>query len=320
MLLARDKEGEETVSPVQAICVVGPTGSGKSEVALRLAEDLGGEIVNFDSRQVYRDFPIVTDQPGPEKRRRAVHRLYGFLEPQEKVDAGSFAELARKEMERIAAQGRIPVLAGGTGLYLKAILYGLAPIPKTPPHLRSRILQEFDLQGAREMHSRLARIDPPAAAAYSPGDKQRISRALEVYEHTGKTLTWWQNSFVRTVPEHRVFKVGVCPERELLRLAQWKRIEEMIRKGALLEARQAWRICPQPEAPAWSGIGCRELLSYMRGELDWEQTKRQWKKRTWGYAKRQLTWFRGDREIHWFEPEKAQEIKETVSLWLHSAS
>ncbi|MCF8086091.1 MAG: tRNA (adenosine(37)-N6)-dimethylallyltransferase MiaA [Desulfohalobiaceae bacterium] len=303
---------------MRTVCLIGPTGTGKSSSALEVAEKFGGEIVNFDSRQVYGDVPLTTDQPGPKKRERAPHWLYGFLDPWDKVDAGGFAQLAEEVMQGIARRGAIPVLTGGTGLYLRAILYGLAPIPKVPDTLRERILREYDERGPRASHSRLAEIDPETASAVSPGDRQRVSRALEVFEHTGRSITWWRKRYQRDQPRHAALKIGLNPDRQQLRKAQEERIETMLEQGALEEVRAAWRRCPDPEAPIWTGIGCRELLNHVRGGMGLEEAKRQWAKRTWDYAKRQLTWFRKDRDVIWVNPGNAKDIQERVALWLAS--
>ena len=304
---------------MRAICLIGPTGTGKSSAALKVAERFGGEIVNFDSRQVYRDVPVTTDQPDGDQLRRAPHWLYGFLEPWEKTDAGDFARRAEEAMHRIAARGGIPVLTGGTGLYLRAILYGLAPVPEIPRSLRERILLEYDQYGPEAMHARLAKIDPEAASAVSPGDKQRVTRAMEVFEHTGRTVTWWRRRYQRSEPRHAALKVGMDPDRQELRRALEARIQSMLDRGALEEVRAAWRKHPDPEAPIWTGIGCRELLHHLWGRTDLDEAKREWSRRTRQYAKRQLTWFRRDRDIQWVTPGKNKDIEEKVALWLASA-
>lgn len=303
---------------VRTVCLIGPTGTGKSSVALRVAEEHGGEIVNFDSRQVYRDVPVTTDQPDPEKRGRVAHWLYGFLEPQEKVDAGRFAPMAEEAMGRIASRGMFPLLTGGTGLYLRAILYGLAPIPPTPSSIRERILAKYDEYGPEAMYARLTEVDPEAAAAVSPRDRQRVTRALEVFEHTGRTITWWRECYRKRTPRHTALKIGMNPDRRQLRRDLEERIEAMLEKGALEEVRAVWNKCPDPAAPVWTGIGCRELLHYVQGRMGWEEAKRQWVKRTWDYAKRQVTWFRRDREIIWFHPGEEKDIERRVALWLAS--
>jgi tRNA dimethylallyltransferase len=303
---------------VRTICLIGPTGTGKSSLAVRLAERLGGEVVNFDSRQVYRDVPVTTDQPDREKRRRAPHWLYGFLGPREKVDAGGYARNAERVMEDIGDRGALPILTGGTGLYLRAILYGLAPIPDIPDSLRERILAEYDEHGPEAAHSRLAAIDPETAGAVSPGDRQRVTRALEVFEHTGKAISWWRRRYERTSPRHEALKIGMDPDRDQLKQDLADRIEVMLEQGALEEVRVAWNRCPDPKAPIWSGIGCRELLQCVRGRMDLEEAKREWIKRTRRYAKRQLTWFRRDGEILWVRPEETEDIEKRVALWLAS--
>ncbi|MEF8823789.1 MAG: tRNA (adenosine(37)-N6)-dimethylallyltransferase MiaA [Desulfohalobiaceae bacterium] len=303
---------------MRTICLIGPTGTGKSSSALRVAERFGGEIVNFDSRQVYRDVPITTDQPGPEVRRQVPHWLYGFLESREKLDAGGYAQHAEEVMHGIARRGGIPVLTGGTGLYLQAVLYGLAPIPETPESLRQRVLEEYHEYGPEAAHSRLAEIDPETARAVSPRDRQRVTRALEVFEQTGRSISWWQKRHQRSSPRHEALKIGMIPDRQQLKRDLARRIGAMLEQGAVEEVRAAWNRCPDPSAPVWTGIGCRELLAYIWGRMELEEAKGEWIKRTWNYAKRQLTWFRRDGDIHWVTPGNPEDIEKRVALWVES--
>ncbi len=303
---------------MRMICLIGPTGTGKSSSALRVAQRFGGEVVNFDSRQVYLDVPITTDQPGPEVRRQVPHWLYGFLQSREKLDAGGYAEHAEEVMHGIARRGGIPVLTGGTGLYLQALLYGLAPIPEIPESLRERVLAEYNEYGPEAAHSRLAEIDPETARAVSPRDRQRVARALEVFEHTGRSISWWQKRHQRSSPRHEALKIGMSQDRQQLKRDLARRIEAMLEQGAVEEVRAAWNRCPDSSAPVWTGIGCRELLAYIWGRMELEEAKREWIKRTWNYAKRQLTWFRRDGDIHWVTPGNAEDIEKRVALWLES--
>ena len=174
------------------ICLTGPTGTGKSAAALHLAEVFGGVIINADSRQVYHDFPVITAQPGQEELARCPHALYGFLETNERINAGRWTSLAEKAVCEALSAGRLPILTGGTGLYLRALLDGMADIPPVPESIHSALLLACQEHGSAAMHERLRIADPVSAGRLHPNDRQRILRALEVYESTGKPLSWWQ--------------------------------------------------------------------------------------------------------------------------------
>lgn len=283
---------------LRVICLAGPTGAGKTDLAIAIGRLLGCEIINADSRQIYADFPIITAQPGPEEQAALPHHLYGFLETSRKISAGQWARMAAAEAGRIAARGRIPLLVGGSGFYFGAILGGLASIPDIPEDTRARVAADLERLGPEAMHSRLKALDPEYAGRIHPRDRQRIARALEVYEATGKNFTW----------HHRHGKSEALCSGPLLvfsaTLAQLlprleNRIRKMIAAGALEEAARAWTKYPDPAAPGWSGIGCCEVLAHLRGETGAEECLARWLKATRAYAKRQLTWFRGRPEAIW---------------------
>lgn len=280
-----------TQQPIPVFCLAGPTGCGKTEAALALAEALNGEVVNTDSRQVYADFPLITAQPSPEERSRCPHHLYGFLETSRKISAGRWADMAVRVIREIHARGRLPLLVGGTGLYFQSLLHGIAEIPPIDPEITARLTARLEREGAPTLHAELARRDPDYAARIHPNDRQRIVRALEVLEGTGRTFSWWH---VNAMPVPPCAGPLACfmPDLDALAPRLARRIDLMLRAGALEEARAALRRCDDPAAPGWSGIGCAELFAHMRGELSLEACKALWFKNTRAYAKRQLTWFR----------------------------
>jgi tRNA dimethylallyltransferase len=299
---------------------MGPTGSGKTAAALRLAREFPVTVINADSRQVYADFPIITAQPSPEERACCPHLLYGFLPTDQKLGAGAYARLARETIDDVLLAGRVPVLVGGTGLYFRALLEGLADIPDVPEEVSRAWQERCERQGSQALHALLAERDPAYAAKIHPNDRQRITRALEVLEHTGQTFSWWHS---RPMPEspYRACKIGfglhmLTGENRLA-----ERIEAMLAAGALEEARAALgkasgghdheegtpqeaRVAlgerPDLNAPGWSGIGCAELRDYLLGKISFDECRELWLKNTRAYAKRQLTWFRADRDIRWF--------------------
>ncbi len=284
----------------RVLCLAGPTGAGKTALALKLARSLDGEVINCDSRQLYRDFPIITAQPTPEERQVCPHHLYGCLATDHFTDVAAWATQAAALAREITARGRVPLLVGGTGMYFKHLLHGIAAVPPVPPKLHKRILERLRDEGAPALHQELHTLDPVLAARLHPNDAQRICRGLEVALGTAHALSWWHaNAAGAPLCQGPLLVVGTDLADLELRLAM--RIDQMLVSGALDEARRAWEICPDAKAPGWSGIGCQELCSHLRGEIDLDTCKTLWLRNTRAYAKRQLTWFRGRREAIWID-------------------
>lgn len=281
----------------KVICLVGPTGSGKSALGLRLAQLLGGTIINADSRQVFRAFPLITAQPAADDLASCPHRLYGFLQTEESISAGTWAKRAFDEIK----QASIPILIGGTGLYLRALFDGIVDIPELPESLMVHLTTRCLTSGPQALHQELAACDPDYAARIHPNDKQRIIRALAVFYGTGKTFSWW-HAHTPPPPEMEVLRLGIHISLQDLTPRLISRIDQMLTEGALQEARKEYERCPMSNAPGWSGIGCRELYSYLAGQLSLEEARNVWIKNTRAYAKRQLTWFNADKRILWFSP------------------
>ncbi len=291
----------------RVLCFAGPTGAGKTALALTLAEILGGEIVNTDSRQVYADFPIITAQPSAAERAFCPHHLYGFLPTHTKLSAGSFSAMAMEKILEIIERGKVPILVGGTGLYFKTLLQGICTIPAVPKDLTEKLVQRCEEEGSHVLYEELLHIDAKYAARIHKNDKQRIIRALEVYAATGKNFSWWHE---HDVPKPMVQGLYIALDTDLNQLTPVlaKRIELMLLQGALTEARAALEKCADAKAPGWSGIGCQELYAHMCLGLDFEEALERWRINTRAYAKRQLTWFRAQKDIIWFSPKDIQEI------------
>ena len=307
---------ETSTAPLPVICLAGPTGSGKTAAALAMAHALDGEVVNADSRQVYADFPLITAQPSPEERACCPHHQYGFLPTGQKISAGRWAEAAVAMVRDILARGKTPLLVGGTGLYFQALLRGMAEIPPIDPQLTTEITARVDAQGAPALHAELARIDPAYAAKIHPNDRQRIIRALEVCQGTGRTFTWWHGNSMSA-------PLCVGPLLTLDAPLPWleprlaRRLDLMLSGGALDEARAAMRTCADPAAPGWSGIGCAEALAHLQGRLSLEDCRSLWLRNTRAYAKRQLTWFRARPEAQWLPPDDPRQVVEAAQrYWL----
>lgn len=285
------------------LCLVGATGSGKTAAALRLAHCLNGEVVNADSRQVYADFPCITAQPTAEEQAQCPHHLYGFLPTEAKISAGQWVAKAMDKVRELTDRGKMPILVGGTGLYFKALLEGIAEIPPVDPAISARWSAECEALGPVLLHKGLQQCDPAYAARIHPHDKQRIVRALEVWESSGHTFSWW-HEHAMPEPLCRGLRVGIQWSLADLTPRLVQRIELMLAAGAVEEARAALQHCPNPAAPGWTGIGCVELLHYVQGARSMEESCALWAANTRAYAKRQITWFRADTHIRWFGPQE----------------
>ncbi|CCO24816.1 tRNA (adenosine(37)-N6)-dimethylallyltransferase MiaA [Maridesulfovibrio hydrothermalis] len=296
------------------VCIIGPTGAGKTAVSLGLARRFPVRVLNFDSRQVYSDFPIITAQPSPMEREVCPHELYGFLPTTDVLNVAGFVELAEKKIAE-TPQDELPVLVGGTGMYLKALTSGLAPIPDIPDEIRDRIRKRAEDEGSPALFAELEKIDPEYAKRTHPNNRQRNARALEVYEATGKNFTWWHNREVPPSP-YEFLKIGVRVDLDKLTPLLKLRIDKMVENGAVAEAQRAWENCPDELAPGWTGIGCTEVLQYIKGNLGMEETKQLWGKNTRAYAKRQLTWFNREKDIHWFESDEHEKLIAFAEGWL----
>ncbi|MBC94110.1 MAG: tRNA (adenosine(37)-N6)-dimethylallyltransferase MiaA [Rhodospirillaceae bacterium] len=284
-------------SPV--IVIGGPTACGKSGLALAIAENFDGIIVNADAIQVYRDLRILTARPTEDEEKRIPHRLYGILDAKESCSAGTWQALALKEIENIQNIGKLPIIVGGTGLYLKALTEGIAPIPKIPLSVRKSVREFYSEVGKAEFYTQFTKKDPITAARIQPNDAQRLMRAWEVMEATGKSISLWQEEKMQS-PNLKFTMVVGTPLRETLYAACDKRIFNMISDGVLEEVK-ALMIRFQNEKfnnlPVFKAIAFKEFSSYLAGDttLDIAITKAQ--QQTRRYAKRQMTWFRNQTNI-----------------------
>jgi tRNA dimethylallyltransferase len=276
--------------------IAGPTASGKSALALALAEQVGGVIVNADSAQIYRDLPILSAAPGPEELSRAEHRLYGVLDGGEACSAADWAALASAEIADIHASNRTPILVGGTGLYLRTLLQGIAPVPNIDPEIRKTV-RESTVEANRR---RLMELDPEAAARLNPADKLRTARALEVALSTGKTLRAWQQQREGGIEGQIDLRpVILLPPRDWLYRRCDERFAAMLENGAIEEVRALLDRQLSPDLPVMRGIGVREIAGWMNGETTRDEAIAAGRQATRRYAKRQYTWFAHQPPAEW---------------------
>jgi len=296
------------------IAVVGPTASGKSALALRLAQEHGGEIVSCDSLQVYRGLDIGSAKATPEERAAVAHHLIDVAEPDAVFSAADYARLARAALHEIRSRGRLPIVAGGSGLYLRALLGGLFEGPSRDDALRARLERLARRFGDPRLHRLLARVDAVAAARTNPRDRVRIVRALEVYWLTGRPLTAHQQRGSRPLEGYRTLLLGLRPERAELRKAVEARTRQMLERGLVAEVRglldRFGGRLPRP----LGAIGYRQAVSVVRGELTVEAAERAIVTETMRFAKRQMTWFRHQARVEWFLTPQA--AHEGAAAWL----
>lgn len=282
-----------TVPDLRPILIAGPTASGKSALAMAIAERVGGTIINADSMQVYRELRILTARPSPADEARVVHALYGFVPAGEAYSAGRFVRDAAAAIATAQAEGRRPVIVGGTGLYFKALLEGLSPVPEISEEVRAHWRGEGARRGAEAMHSELAARDPVMAARLQPSDTQRIVRALEVLDSTGRSLAEWQAlKGAPVLNESETVRLVVRVDRAELHARADTRFARMMEEGASAEAQAVSDLQLDPGLPAMRAIGVRPLIGVLGGEMTLEEAVAASQAETRQYIKRQETWIK----------------------------
>jgi tRNA dimethylallyltransferase len=279
----------QTENPV--IVIGGPTASGKSGLALALAHELGGTVINADSMQLYDALPVLTAQPSAADKALAPHLLYGVLPAEQLGTAQLWRQMALDAIAQSRDTGRVPIVVGGTGLYLRTLMQGLSPIPDIPADVRQRVRALWEEQGPQAVRQMLAERDPQIAARLKPGDRQRQLRALEVVEATGRPLSEWQQS-EGAPPDFRFLTLLLQPDREALRKAIATRLQAMVAEGALDEVRALLARHLSADRPVLRALGMPELAQHVQGKLSLDQALSAATTATRQYAKRQDTWFR----------------------------
>ncbi len=288
-----------------AIFLMGPTASGKTDIALRLAEVFPLEIISVDSAVVYRGLDIGTAKPGPEERSRVPHHLIDILEPEEPYSAGRFRQDAVNAMAAIRGRGRIPLLAGGTMLYFRALADGIGPMPPADAQVRAALDREAAERGLAALHAELRALDPEAADRIHPNDPQRIQRALEVHRITGHPISAFQRERSAEPIADRILQLAVAPgDRDRLHARIAERFDAMLAAGLIDEvAGLRERPGVHADLPSMRAVGYRQAWQYLEGELDARDLRERGIIATRQLAKRQLTWLRGMRDVEWFDSE-----------------
>jgi tRNA dimethylallyltransferase len=277
----------------RAVLIAGPTASGKSALALNLAEALGGTIINADSMQVYRDLATITARPTPVEAARVPHLLYGHVDAAENYSVGRWCVDASAALAEVARAGRLPILVGGTGLYFKTLTQGLAAVPPIPSEVRTAVRGRLESEGIAPLYAELASRDPATAQRLMPGDRSRITRALEVVLATGRSLTDWHREGMRpALAAEQAVKLFLDVDRAELYRRIDARFDAMLAAGALEEVRVLARRALDPALPAMKAHGVPWLIRHLKGEIDLDEAADEAKRDTRRYTKRQATWFR----------------------------
>jgi tRNA dimethylallyltransferase len=294
----------------KAVLIAGPTASGKSALALALAEATGGVIINADSMQVYRDLRVLTARPTPQDEARVPHRLYGHVDAAVNFSAGAWVADAAKVLAEARAQNRLAIFVGGSGLYFKALTRGLSAVPPIPPDVREDVRARLQRDGVEALHTQLMQRDPASAERLKPRDRTRIARALEVVEATGRSLTdWHRDGLPPLLPSREFTGVFLAADRDELYARIAARFDAMLQAGAPDEVATLAARHLDPLLPAMKAHGVPALIRHLNGEITQEEAGVIGRADTRHYAKRQFTWFRHQLpEFQWVRPEAAWEL------------
>jgi tRNA dimethylallyltransferase len=291
-----------------AVLIAGPTASGKSALALELAQSTGGVIINADSMQVYRDLRVITARPSPEEEARLPHRLYGHVDAAVNFSAGHWVVDAAAALEEARAQNRLAIFTGGSGLYFKALTRGLSAVPPIAAEIRESVRARLERDGVEALHAQLAQRDPASAERLKPRDRTRVARALEVIEATGRSLTdWHRDGLPPLLPPGTFRALFLEPDRDWLYARIDARFDAMLKAGAVQEVAALAARGLDPLLPAMKAHGVPALIRHLRGEITLEEAAVIGRADTRHYAKRQFTWFRHQLpEFEWVRPEAAR--------------
>jgi tRNA dimethylallyltransferase len=297
------------------LVILGPTGVGKTEIALRIAEELRGEIISCDSRKVYRLLDIGTAKPSEEEREKIPHHLIDIVaDPGEEFSVADFKREAERKISQIQKRGKLPILAGGSPLYIKAVVDGLFPGPGKNPDLRKRLAEEAKNLGDEHLYERLKEVDPSQAEKVHPHDLKRVIRALEVFELTGKPISYHQQfSTISHQPLANIIMIGLRRKREELYKRINSRVDKMLKAGLVEEVKGLLKKGYPESLNSLQGLGYKQVIGYLKGRYSLEEAVRLLKRDTRRFAKRQMTWFRKDTRITWIDIKESDNDKEVVN-------
>ncbi|MBU8911032.1 MAG: tRNA (adenosine(37)-N6)-dimethylallyltransferase MiaA [Desulfobacterales bacterium] len=298
------------------IIICGPTGIGKTSFAISVARRFNGEIIGADSMQIYKYMNIGTAKPDPEELKQARHHLIDFLDPKDDFDAGLYVKAADKSIEDITARGKIPIIAGGTGLYIRALLNGLFRSEPICEKTLSQLTRDLEETGSLSLYQRLEKCDPKAAQKIHPNDSFRVIRALEVYQTTGQKLSDRQKNHDFDDLRYKSIKIGLYMDRKKLYDRINKRVDIMLNQGLLNEVTTLAENGYSFGLKSMQSIGYKHMAMFMNNEVDWTEAVRLLKRDTRRYAKRQFTWFGRDKDITWFMPSQFNLAEKLIKEFL----
>jgi len=298
------------------IAVCGPTGIGKTSTAITIAEAEHGQIIGADSMQIYRHMDIGTAKPTAAEQARVIHHMVDVVDPDEAFDAARFSKMAGGVITDLAGRGILPVVAGGTGLYIKALTRGLFETDAGNPEVRASLKAAAEKKGITVLFGELEKVDPQTAARIHPNDTYRVLRALEVFKTTGRPMSQMQAEHAFADEKYRCLKIGLTMDREKLYERINRRVDVMIDQGLEAEVRQLLDRGYAPELKPMQSLGYRHMAAYLGGQMGWDVMVETLKRDTRRYAKRQFTWFRADKDVRWFQPEETEEMLALVRGFL----
>ena len=310
-MMRRLSESQIRCKPV--VVIVGPTAVGKSRVAVEVAKVFETDVLTADSRQVYRGMDVGTDKPTPEERQAVPHRLINLVDPDESFNAGMYRRRAIDEIERLYQDSRLPLVVGGTGLYVRMLLQGLCHAPEADPIMRAALKREAEDHGHDRLYARLVDVDPETAARLHPRDESKVIRALEVYQLSGRRMSAFQEEHGFAERPFSSLVIGLNRDRTALYRRIEERIDWQLAHGLIEETRQLLaQGCPRMSA-AMKGLGYRQVAEHLAGEYDAAEMVRRFKRDTRHFSKRQMTWFRKEPEIQWLMVEESDSAQHTAA-------
>ena len=309
--MRRLSEAQVLAKPV--VVIVGPTAVGKSRIAVEVAKAFETDVLTADSRQVYRGMDVGTDKPASEERQAVPHRLIDLVDPDESFNTGLYRRQAIDEIERLYRDCRLPLVVGGTGLYVRTLLKGLCDAPQADPIMREALRQEAEDQGYDRLYARLVDVDPVIAARLHPRDESKVIRALEVYQLSGRRMSEFQQEHGFAERPFAALMIGLNRDRDMLYRRIEGRIDWQLAHGLIEETKQLLAQGYQRDSAAMKGLGYRQVAEHLAGEYDAAEMVRRFKRDTRHFSKRQMTWFRKEPGIQWLMIEESEPVQHTTT-------